>query len=249
MTPAALRRRLALAFAFLTRLPVRAEVGEDSDLGRSLAFFPLVGLVLGLLLAASARLLAGRVPPSVLAVLLVSLHAALSGGLHLDGVADTFDALGAAGADRARRLEILRDSRIGAHGATALVLILLLKVTALHALLASGQGMALIVFPIIGRWAAVLLIVLFPYARERGLGVAFHRHARARDALAASAVVLLAVLALGGHAWLAALTTALLALAFARFAARRFGGITGDVCGAAIELAEVAFLILSWRSS
>jgi adenosylcobinamide-GDP ribazoletransferase len=244
-----LLRRLTLAFAFLTRLPVPSAASDEVDVGRSVAFFPLVGLVLGAILAASASLLAGRLPSSVLAVLLVALHATLSGGLHLDGVADTFDALGAAGADRARRLEILRDSRIGAHGAAALVLVLLLKVTALHALLASGRVAALVAFPVVGRCSAVLLIALFPYARSSGLGAAFHAHVRARDALAASVVAALAVLVPGGSAWLAAVLSAVLALAFAGFVARRFGGVTGDVCGAAIELSEVAFLILSLRSS
>jgi adenosylcobinamide-GDP ribazoletransferase len=242
-------RRLTLAVAFLTRLPVRAGAAEEVDVGRSVAFFPLVGLVLGSLLALCAALLAGRVNPSVLAVLLVLVHAVSTGGLHLDGVADTFDGLGATGADRARRLEILRDSRIGAHGATALVLVLLLKVTALHALLAAGQGAALIVFPMVGRWAAVLIIMLFPYARVHGLGGAFHRHARTRDALAATAVVAIALLALGPLAWLAAAGAAVAALVLARIALRSFGGITGDVCGAAIELAEVIFLVLILRAS
>jgi len=242
-------RRLALAFAFLTRLPLRAQAADPVDVGRSVAFFPLVGLALGLVLAAVAAMLDGHLPRSVLAVLLAALLAVLSGGLHLDGVADTCDALGAPGADRGRRLEILRDSRIGAHGAAGLVFVVLLQVTTLHAVLASGRLATLVVFPMVARWVAVLVIVLFPYARADGLGVAFHAHARAGDALTATAWVLAAVLWAGGGAWLAALAAVAVALLCARFVARRLGGVTGDVCGAAIELAGVAYLIVEVAAS
>jgi len=243
-------RRLAFAFAFLTRLPLDGSAAGDVDVGRSVAFFPVVGLALGALLAACAAVLAGHLPASVIAVLLAVLLAALTGGLHLDGVADTFDALGAPGADRARRLEILRDSRIGAHGATALVLLVLLKATALHAAVASGLAGALLAFPAVGRCIAVLAIVLFPYARERGLGAAFRTHARARDAIAASACTVAALVLLGGGpAAAAALAAAGLTLVFVRHVAARLGGVTGDVCGAAVELGETAFLVLYLAAS
>lgn len=240
--------RCALALAFLTRLPVRVGAHAARDVGRAVAFFPLVGLVLGLVLALAARLLAGRVPGSVAAVLLAALLAVLSGGLHLDGLADTFDALGASGASRVLRLEILRDSRIGAHGAAALALGLLLKVTALHAVLATPSLATIVLFPAVGRLAAVPVVLLFPYARTEGLGAAFHAYALPRDALAAAAIVLVALGVLDGAAWRAALAAVLVALAFASFVARRLGGVTGDVCGAVIELAEIVFLIVSVSS-
>lgn len=245
-------RRLAIALAFLTRLPVRVDAGEECSVGRSVAFFPLVGVLLGATLAALAWLLDGRLPASVLAVLAAALLAIVTGALHLDGVADTFDALGAPGADRARMLEILRDSRIGAHGATALLLVVLLKVTALHAILAGGHApvaATLIAFPALARFAAALVIVLFPYARTRGLGVAFHAHARPRDVAAAGLVAALAVLAAGRASVLAALVATGLVLLFVRRVAGRLGGVTGDVCGAAIELAEVLFLVVVLAAS
>jgi len=238
-------RRLLVAVAFLTRLPSPAARASEEDVGRSLAFFPVVGLVLGAALATGTALGAGRLPDAVVAVLLAALLALLTGGLHLDGVADTFDALGASGADRARRLEILRDSRIGAHGASALALVLLAKVAALEALVASGALATLVVFPAVARWAAALLLVRHPYARERGLGSAFRAHARPSDAALATAVALGATLWVGGGALVAALATLVLLAGFARLAVRRFGGLTGDVYGAAIELGEVAFLVLS----
>jgi adenosylcobinamide-GDP ribazoletransferase len=239
-----IRRRIALAAAFLTRLPVRAAAGEDSEVGRALAFFPLIGALLGAALVALAWLVGAALPASVLAVLATALLAALTGGLHLDGVADTFDALGAPGADRARLLEILRDSRIGAHGAAALLLVVLLKASALQAVLVRSDLTVVLAFPAVARWVATLVIVLFPYARPHGLGVAFHAHARRSDVAFASACTLLVVLCAGAAAALAALVAAVTVLLFVQRVARRLGGVTGDVCGAAIELAEVVFLVV-----
>jgi len=124
-------KALVAAFAFLTRLPVWRGPLRDEDLGRSVSFFPLVGLVLGLGVTGLAAAVQGHLPPGLIAILLAALLAGLTGGLHLDGVADVFDALGGGRRDRARMLEIMRDSRIGAHGAAALILVLLAKVTAL----------------------------------------------------------------------------------------------------------------------
>ena len=246
----AARRRLAIALAFLTRLPVRVDAGEDEDVGRSVAFFPLVGALLGAALVVLAWLLDGRLPASVVAVLAATLLAALTGGLHLDGVADTFDALGAPGADRTRLLEILRDSRIGAHGAAALLFVVLLKVTVLHGVLAGGHATAvLLAFPALARFVAGLVIVLFAYARPRGLGVAFHAHARPVDVAVAGAIAGVAVLAAGRAAVLGALVATALVLLFVRRVADKLGGITGDVCGAAIELAEVLFLVVVLAAS
>ncbi|MBY0280134.1 adenosylcobinamide-GDP ribazoletransferase [Candidatus Binatia bacterium] len=237
-------RRLALALAFLTRLPVRVDAGDERDVGRSVAFFPLVGALLGAALALLAWLVGGRLPDSVLAVLVTALLAALTGGLHLDGVADTFDALGAPGADRARLLEILRDSRIGAHGATALLLVVLLQVTALHAVLAAPHATPILLACLaVARFVAALVIVLFPYARTSGLGVAFHAHARRADVVVAGVVAALFVLAAGRAALLASLLATGVVLLFVQRVASRLGGVTGDVCGAAIELAQVAFLV------
>ena len=124
-------KAIVAAFAFLTRIPVWRGPLRDEDLGRSVAFFPLVGLVLGLALAAAGAVAASELSPVVGAVLLAALLAALTGGLHLDGLADVFDAVGGGRGDRARMLELMRDSRIGAHGAVALVLLLAAKIAAL----------------------------------------------------------------------------------------------------------------------
>jgi adenosylcobinamide-GDP ribazoletransferase len=230
------------AFAFLTRLPVGGGPLRDADLGRSIAFFPLVGLVLGLVLTGLASLLAGVVPVTLSAVLLVALLAALTGGLHLDGVADVFDALGGGRGDRQRMLEIMRDSRIGAHGAAALFLLLLAKTFAVANALEHRDLLALMVFPMLGRWAVTPTIVLHPYARAEGLGRAFHGEARLRHVAVATILVVAAVGTLGLRFLTPAAAALLAAMLFALWLRWRLGGLTGDVYGATIELAEVVAL-------
>jgi adenosylcobinamide-GDP ribazoletransferase len=236
-------RAVVTAFAFLTRLPVRPAAPSDADLGRSVTFFPLVGLVLGLLLTAVAFLLGGRLAPTVTAVLLVALLGAATGGLHLDGLADVFDGVGGGQGDRARTLEIMRDSRVGAHGAAALVLLLLAKVLALAHLLERRDLSAVLTFPAIARWAAAPAIALVPYARPEGLGRAFSGQAGAWQVAGATLIAAPIALASGGRllppSAAALVTVALLAL----WLTRRLGGMTGDAYGAAIEMAEVAFLV------
>jgi len=263
------------AFSFLTRLPVPARGGvSDADLGRSVVWFPLVGAVLGGAAVGIERLARGHLAPGLIAVLLVAVSAVLTGGLHLDGLADTFDAWGGGRGDRARMLEIMRDSRIGAHGAVALFLVLAGKIFAMVQLQPQApldifdRGMIwpLLAAPLLARWAVVPLIVLFPYARPAGLGTAFRAHARL--AQLAGATVLPLALAIGasvgiggglGHGrlaldggdvtsiWTAGAAALGVALALGALLTRRLGGLTGDVYGAAIELAELAVLIMASR--
>jgi adenosylcobinamide-GDP ribazoletransferase len=233
------------AFAFLTRLPVGGGPLRDADLGRSVAFFPVVGLVLGLVLTGLASLLAGVVPTTLAAVILVAILAALTGGLHLDGVADVFDALGGGRGDRQRMLEIMRDSRIGAHGAAALCLLLLAKTFAVASALEHHDLLALLMFPMLGRWAVTPTIVLHPYARQEGLGRAFHGEARLLHVATATILVAAAVAALGLRFFTPAAGALLAAMLFAFWLRWRLGGLTGDVYGATIELAEVVALTLS----
>jgi len=233
------------AFAFLTRLPVWRGPLRDVDLGRSVSFFPLVGLVLGFVLTGVAAALAGSMAPWLVAVLLAALLAGLTGGLHLDGFADVFDALGGGRGDRARMLEIMRDSRIGAHGAAALNLLLIAKVAALAQAVERRDLLSLLAFPTIARWLAALLVVLFPYARAEGIGRAFSGEAGRLQAAVATVIAVVTLAALGAPLLLPALGAAVAVFGFAFWLHRRLGGLTGDVYGAAIELGEVSMLVLS----
>jgi adenosylcobinamide-GDP ribazoletransferase len=237
-------KSLVAAFAFLTRLPVWRGPLRDADLGRSVSFFPLVGLVLGFGLTGTAAALGGHLAPWLVAVLLATVLAALTGALHLDGVADVFDALGGGRGDRVRMLEIMRDSRIGAHGATALTLLLIAKVAALAEVAARQDLLSLLAAPTIARWLAAVLVVLFPYARADGLGRAFNGEAGRVQVAAATGIAAVVIGVLGPALILPALGAAAVVLGFGFWLYRRLGGLTGDVYGAAIELAEVVMLVL-----
>jgi adenosylcobinamide-GDP ribazoletransferase len=200
-----------------------------------------VGAALGAILWGAARALTGHLAPGVLAVALVSLHALLSGGLHLDGLADTLDAWGGGRGQRARMLEIMRDSRIGAHGAAALALLLAGKIAALAALLARGTLWPLLAGPAVARWAVVPLIMLFPYARPGGLGSPFQERRRGIDLLAATLLVAALPYWFGAGALRAGALALAAALLLALALSRRLGGLTGDVYGAAVEIAELVF--------
>jgi adenosylcobinamide-GDP ribazoletransferase len=243
-------RALFVALAFLTRLPLRSRDQEQdgSHLGASLVFFPVVGLALGLVLMAAERLLRGHLSSALIAVALVSVLALLTGALHLDGLSDVFDGLGGGRGDRERTLAIMRDSRIGALGATAVLLVVIAKLVAVHAVLERGALIALCMFPLVARFAAVVLVVSFPYARPEGLGKAFHEQARAVHLVLAALLAAPVLVWAGTRGAIAAAAALAVALLFAAWLNRRLGGITGDVCGAAIELAEVAFLVaIAWR--
>jgi adenosylcobinamide-GDP ribazoletransferase len=200
--------------------------------------------VLGLALTGLAAALAGTVAPALVAVLLAALLAGLTGGLHLDGFADVFDGLAGGRGDRARTLEIMRDPRIGAQGAAALALLLIAKVATLAQVAERRDLLALLAFPTVSRWLAAVLIVGFPYVRAEGLGRAFSGEAGRAQALAATAIAVVVVGVLGTALILPALGAAAAVLAFAYWLNRRLGGLTGDVYGAAIELAEVVMLVL-----
>jgi adenosylcobinamide-GDP ribazoletransferase len=237
-------RAVVAAFSFLTRIPVWRGPLLEADLGRSVGFFPLVGLVLGLALTGFAFASHAVFSPLLLAVLLVALLAVLTGGLHLDGVADLFDALGGGRGDRVRMLAIMRDSRIGSHGAVALVLLLIAKIGALTRVLENNDLVVVLAFPAIARWAVTPLLVLFPYARAEGLGRAFKGAAGRRELAIAAAIAAAVVASLGARLVIPALGAGVLALGLGWWLTRRLGGLTGDIYGSAIELAELIVLVL-----
>jgi adenosylcobinamide-GDP ribazoletransferase len=235
---------LILALRFLTIAPVPGrEAAGPSALGRAAWWFPVVGLLVGSALAIAARAADALFPPLVAAALLVTGWKVATGGIHLDGLADCLDGL--AGRDPARRLAIMRDSRIGVFGAAGLILLCLLAVTALAALSAPLRLRVLLLAPVIGRVAPLLAAAwLAPATPGQGLGAAF---AAGLSRWAGSAHVIVVgalaawLLGIGGLAIAAAAWS--LALLAAGFVARRLGGVTGDVLGAVVEVAELGTLL------
>jgi adenosylcobinamide-GDP ribazoletransferase len=240
---------LGTAVRYLTIIPVPGGgTARADDLGRAAGWFPVVGLGLGVVLVGLDRV-ASAIFPSLLATgVVVTAWKLLAGGLHLDGFADCLDGL--SGRDRDDRLRIMRDSRIGALGAAGLVLILLLAVTALAGLPADLRYRAVLVAPTIGRAAPGVLARLFPPVGAEGQGAAFVRAVRpvavATGAAFAFAIAALAAGGAGVAAWIGGLG---LALATGRFVTARLGGLTGDAFGAAVEIAEVAVLLVMAAAS
>ncbi len=247
-------RRLVLAVTFLTSVPLRT-TGEvtAAELWGSMGWYPLVGLVMGAAAWGLFAALSWLLPPLVAAALVVLLLEAFTRGLHLDGLMDTCDGY-FSGAPPARALEIMKDSRAGAMGAAGAVLVIVLKVTALGALTAATAAA-----PLLAGWAAArtlpaLDVYLFRYARTAGTGEPFTRERTADvPGLAVAWLVVAAVWAglqtgaLGaGPPWAGLLIAAValgVPLVFQALVARRLGGLTGDVYGMGIELAETAALV------
>jgi adenosylcobinamide-GDP ribazoletransferase len=234
---------LLVAVRYLTILPVPGRArGGPEVLGRAAAWFPVVGLALGAGLVVVDRATAWLFPTLLASLLVVTAWKLATGGLHLDGLADCLDGL--VGHDAAHRLAIMRDSRIGAFGAVGLILFLFLEVESLAELASADRWRALLVAPVVGRSAAPLVARLHRPARADGHGAAFLAGVRARGVVAAlglTAATAAIVLGVAGVA--AAAVGVVAATALAGFLARRLGGVTGDVLGAAVEVAEVAVLL------
>ncbi|MBM7060725.1 adenosylcobinamide-GDP ribazoletransferase [Pseudomonas sp. UL073] len=233
-----------IAVQFLSRLPVRLSgMPTPAQMGRSLCWYPAVGLLLGGLLVGFALLLHGA-PPLLQAALLLAGWVLFSGALHLDGLADTADAWVGGFGDRERTLTIMKDPRSGPIAVVVLVMLLLLKFAALVTLLPRGDWSALLLAPWVARCLLPLLFLSTPYVRAGGLGQALAEHLP-RRALRWVLVAQVAAMLLLGWSGVLALCTALLLFALWRAALlRRLGGTTGDTAGALVELSECAVLLV-----
>jgi adenosylcobinamide-GDP ribazoletransferase len=242
---------LALAVRYLTIVPLPGRRHAPlHDLGRAAPWFPVVGLGLGLLLVVADALVTRWFPSLLAALLTLTTWKVLTGGLHLDGLADCLDGLG--GRDREQRLAIMRDSRLGTFGAVGLILFLLLELSALSELGPAVRWPALLAVPAIGRAAPPVLARLFSAARPGGQGALFAAGVGRTGVLLA--VALAGGIAAGalGAAGLVAATVGLGAAVLAgRVMAGRLGGLTGDVLGAAVEVAELAALlaVIAWTGA
>ena len=237
---------IAVSFLTIARVPfTSSQAITPADLARSFSWFPLVGLLLGLVLVAVACQLQ-NVPPLLLAVAITALLAILTRGLHLDGLADLADGVGG-GYTPERRLEIMKDSRTGAFGALAVIFAVLLKSAALNTLVLGHCWSGILVAPALSRYAMLLGAYKMPYARSvGGLARPFLEHMDFQQVLGASLLSLtfLALISLKFSLLYLGLTLACVGLL--RFLAGRWlGGITGDVLGALNEITEVVLLAFS----
>ena len=229
------------ALQFLTLLPWPKRVERCADeIGRSTTFFPIVGFFLGSILVLTNFLLERFASAILVSVALVALLALLTRGLHLDGLGDTFDGLGAGG-DRERMLRIMEDSHTGAFGLIAIVLVLFFKIHAIESLEVE-RWRGLLAAPVLGRWAMVLLGYRSTAAKP-GLGSTLIDYLSAKQFLWATLISVLLVAAILHGVGIAMMAwVALLTMASKIYLHRRLGGVTGDTFGAVGELSETSVL-------
>jgi len=250
--------RLAAAIMFLTRIPVPGyRPDAPANLGRATVFFPIVGLGIGALQWGFARgvtwiaervvILAGRpyaFPPLLLALLIVALGVAITGALHLDGLADMADGFGG-GRTREDILRIMRDHAIGAYGAIALILVLAVKAASTYLLIERNLAFPyLLAAPLLARWAIVPIAYFLPYARTEGGGLGTLMEGTGLLHVLTSTVITLGItLWLGGWQGGAAMLACVLASWWnIRISRRRIQGMTGDTLGANTEICEALVL-------
>ncbi len=237
-------KEMVAAVQFLTRITVwPGLLLDDRAMGRSMVYFPLVGLGLGGILALAGWGLTPRIAPLTAAVLILVLEIVITGGLHLDGLMDTADGL-LSGREPGRMLEIMKDSRVGAMGAIALNILLLVKLALLVEIVSHSLWAAVVIAPVAGRLVQVLGVAAFPYVRAQGLGKLFAGHVGWSHLAAAALPALAVTLWLAPRTGTAALVLSIiLAGMLYRLITRVIGGLTGDIYGAATEITEVLFLI------
>jgi len=231
----------ALQFLTLFPWPRRPDRSAD-EVGPSAIFFPVIGFLLGLVLVLVNFLLAPFASPGLSSVVLVSVLALLTRGLHLDGVGDTFDGLGAGG-DRERMPSIMDDSHTGAFGLIAIVLLLFFKIHAIDSM-DNERWRALLSAPILGRWAMVLLGYRAQAAKP-GLGSMLLDHLKTKHVVFATFITLILAAAILHGAGIAIMIwIAIFAIASKNYFHRRLGGVTGDTFGAVGELSETSVLVM-----
>ncbi|NLW06792.1 MAG: adenosylcobinamide-GDP ribazoletransferase [Clostridia bacterium] len=238
-----------VALQFLTRLRFSCQANIDVNFNHCVVYFPLVGFLLGLILALGWQGLGLVVLAPVRAALLLALAVYLSGGLHLDGFIDSMDGL-LSGREREQKLAIMKDSYVGAHGVTATIVLLLIKYSLLLSLTdgkvyivdLSLQPLILLM-PVLGRWAMLPAVTCYPYARKQGLGRLFGAGQGFRALVVATVITaLICWLVMGPSGLLLLLLTGLLVVAWSNWVKRLLGGLTGDTYGALAEISEVFVL-------
>ena len=239
----------ALSFLTIIPLPRRLEFGS-AEVGRSLVYFPVVGIAIGLILAALNWVLVLFLPSALVSGLLVVALVVIGGALHLDGFIDTCD--GIAGQTVEARWRVMHDSRAGAFGIVGAFLLLLVKYLSLNSVPGNFMAVTLVLMPMVSHWAMAYAVFAFPYARPTGLGKVFKQEtSRLSFTIATVATLLLAT----GLAWLAGasffylgglaimFSSWVIVVVLAAYLKRKFAGLTGDTYGAINEAVEVGVLV------
>lgn len=232
------------ALQFLTIFPFRQHTRDEKRLGRAMAYFPIVGLILGGILVLVNWGFSILLAPLVADVLTIIALVILTGALHIDGFIDTIDGL-AGGKTKEEILRIMKDSRVGAFSIIGIVSLIMLKLVLLHEMPLKIKKEAILLMPVMGRWAMVVASSLSSYVRKKGTGKAFVDYCGRKELIIASLITLiitggfLKILGVELFFFILALT-----LLLVRFISKRINGMTGDTLGAINEIMEVGTLFI-----
>ncbi len=238
-------KKFLLALQFLTKITVKSNLNASAeDIGASGVWFPVVGLLIGLLLVGVNMLLTPLLPEIIVSILLVTLLAFLTGALHLDGFIDTVDGF-YAGRNPEHTLKIMRDTQVGSMGVVTVFCLLLLKVFSINAFDYKNRNIALLIMPVLSRWCMLYSAAKYKYAREEiGLGRIFSEQTSMRNFMYAGIVpIFLTVLLIDIKGVWLILLAFFTAMAMAYGINKKINGITGDTLGAVNEIMEVLVLL------
>ena len=262
-----------LLLSFMTRIPMPKTEYDEEKLGKSMKYFPVVGIIIGFILLFFCIIFnfifkninySAALPLMIIVIILTDLIT--TGGLHLDGLADTFDGIFSY-RSKHKMLEIMKDSRLGSNGALALILYFLLKCVLLYSLEMEGRGnavYAILTYPVVARFCSVVSCASAPYARGSGMGKTFVDNTKICGLLVAGVITLLYTTGLlfipsiVYHDYsslkyimqpiflviLIVALSGLFAYAFSKLIERKIGGITGDTLGALLEISGLVYIFL-----
>lgn len=234
-------KRLILMLQFLTKLPLPFNIqADEEDFSKGIIYFPVVGLIIGFLLAGVYLGIEFISNKMIATVVVVGFEVFITGGLHLDGLADTFDGLYSY-RDKERMLEIMKDSRVGTNGVLVLIFSLVFKLVLIYSI--EMPVNLLIVMPVLGRFMVVFMSRISTYARKNGMGGFFIGKTTTPQLIIALFITLLVHIIQPALLWVSLIVLVLMVV-YRYHVYLKIDGITGDILGAIVEMSEVLFLFI-----
>ncbi|MGL5068850.1 MAG: adenosylcobinamide-GDP ribazoletransferase [Sarcina sp.] len=238
--------KFKLILSLLTRIPVGKIDYSESEFEKSIKLTPLVGVIIGIILSLIALFLDKVENKLAVGFILTIVYIFITGGLHLDGLSDSFDGL-FSGRDKVRMLEIMKDSRVGAFGAISLILIIIGYII----FLGDSKYIAIFIMPIVGRSSLYIASKNSTYGRSQGMGKTFVEKGGTKGFLVTfilinSLCVVISIVFNSYYIIISSLISYLLTFKIVKFVENKIDGITGDILGLIVELTQITFLVLAY---
>lgn len=246
-------KRFILILQFLTRIPINIDLGFDEEFHKTIAYFPLVGFILGVIIFLVGKVSILVFDPFLNAIIITLIHVILTGGIHIDGLGDTFDALYSY-RDKEKMLEIMKDSRLGTNSLLAILFLILLKIGFIYNLINNNLMWTIVFMPVYARLGLMVLTYKTVSPRERGMGNLFIGHGTLGMLIIATIYSAAIVLLVGKLIFFASyieiikvISSTIVVMLFAKLVKqisyKKIDGITGDILGCNAELSELVYLV------